>query len=391
MKILLLGVGMQGKAAAHDLAHSDDVDEVVAADLRPRMVRRWVEEKGLGNRVRAAEVDAADPDALDDLMGEDVDAVVDLLPPSFVVPVARAAIRNRVHLVNTMHVTPELAELAADAEERGVTILPELGMDPGIDLVLLGEAAGHFRDPSEILSYGSGIPAPEAADNPLNYKVSWTFEGVLRSYHRPARLIRDGRVVEIPEDELFRPEHVHRLDIAGLGPLEAYPNGDALDYVSQLGIDRHRLERAGRYTLRWPGHCAFWDPAARLGLLDDEPVEVHGEPVDRKAFLAAALAPALQYEEGEADLAILRVEVAGAADDGARRLTYQVVDRMDPETGISAMGRLVGFTASIGAQMIARGAIRGPGLLTPLRDVPYRPFVRRLGQRGIEIVAWEGP
>ncbi len=391
MKILVLGVGMQGKAAVHHLATSEEVAGVVAADLHPGMVEEWLADRAYGERVRAARVDAADPDALDALLEEGFDAVVDLLPPSFVVPVARAALRSRTHLVNTMYAVPELAEMAADAERRGVTILPEFGMDPGIDLVMLGEAAGRFTDPSEILSYGSGIPAPEAADNPLKYKVSWTLEGVLRSYHRPARLIRDGRVVEVPETELFRPENVHELELAGLGPLEAYPNGDAVDYVNQLGFDRHGVERAGRYTLRWPGHCAFWDPVARLGLLDDEPVEVHGELVDRKAYLAAALGPRLQYEEGEADLGILRVEVAGATDDGARRLILQLVDRMDPETGISAMGRLVGFTASIGAQMIVRGAIKGPGLLSPLRDVPYRPFVKRLAVRGIEIEAVRGP
>jgi len=391
MKILLLGVGMQGKAAALDLARGDDVDEVVAADIHPEMVRRWIAERGLEGRIRPAEVDAAEPESLDRLFADGPDVAIDLLPPAFLDGVARAAVRNGVHLVNTMYVTPELGRLAGRAEEAGVAILPEFGMDPGLDLVMLGEGARHIDDLSEVLSYGSGIPAPEAADNPLRYKVSWTFEGVLRSYHRPARLIRDGRILEIPAREIFRPRHVHELEIAELGVLEAYPNGDAVDYVNQLGVDRRELERAGRFTLRWPGHCDFWDPVARLGLLDDEPVKVDGQLVDRKAFLAAALEPRLRYEKGEADLGILRVEVAGATPGGARRRIYQVVDRMDPETGMSAMGRLVGYTAGIGARMIVDGRIRGRGLLSPLRDVPYRPLVRELSKRGIEVVQWEGP
>lgn len=113
--------------------------------------------------------------------------------------------------------------------------------------------------------------------------------------------------------------------------------------------------------------------------------------MDPKAYLAAALEPRLQYQEGEADLAIIRVEVAGVTDHRARRLVYQVVDRMDPETGVRAMGRLVGYTAGIGARMIVDGRIRARGLLSPLRDVPYRPLVRELGERGIDVLQWEGP
>lgn len=392
MKILLLGVGMQGEAALHHLATSEGVEEVVAADLDPNRVERILEKRDYGPGIRARAVDAADPASLDEILEEEApDAAIDLLPPAYLARVGRACVAHRVHLVNTMYVVPTLGELAEEAERKGLAILPELGMDPGIDLVLLGEAARRIDDPSEILTYGSGIPAPEAADNPLRYKVSWTFEGVLRTYHRPARLIRDGDEKRIPADQIFRPRHVHELELGCLGVLEAYPNGDVMDYLHQLRLDPVGLERAGRFTLRWPGHSAFWDVVARLGLLDDQPVWVEGRRVDRKAYLSAALEPRLRYGEGEADLGILRVEVAGSTPDGARREILQVVDRRDPDTGITAMGRLVGFSASIGAQMIVDGRIRKRGLLTPLRDVPYRPFVRALGERGIEVTERTGP
>ena len=92
---------------------------------------------------------------------------------------------------------PEVKVLATQAESRNVTILPEFGLDPGIDLVMLGEAVRSLDEVEEIWSYGGGIPEPEAASNPLKYKVTWTFEGVLNSYRRAGKVIRDGRIVQI--------------------------------------------------------------------------------------------------------------------------------------------------------------------------------------------------
>nr|NIP58427.1 hypothetical protein [Gemmatimonadota bacterium]NIR80999.1 hypothetical protein [Gemmatimonadota bacterium]NIT89821.1 hypothetical protein [Gemmatimonadota bacterium]NIU33609.1 hypothetical protein [Gemmatimonadota bacterium]NIU37862.1 hypothetical protein [Gemmatimonadota bacterium] len=302
--------------------------------------------------------------------------------------VGRAAVRHGVHLVNTMYTTAELGELASEAEEKGVILLPELGMDPGVDLVLLGEATRGFERVGELLTYGSGIPAPEDAGNPIRYKVSWTFEGVLRSYDRPARIVERGRPIQIPAREIFRAEHGHQMAVEGVGRLEAYPNGDVLDLVHLLGIEPVRLSRAGRYTLRYPGHGAFWGTLAELGLLNHEPVLVDGARIDKKAFLAAALEPRLRYADDERDLAIVRVEVEGLRGGEPTRCTFQVIDTRDLETGLTAVSRLTGFSASIGAQMIGRGQLERPGLLSPLRNVPYRPFIRALEARGIAVTSW---
>lgn len=385
MRVLLLGTGMQGRAALHDLAASPVVTEITAADRGIAALEQYVSARGLGGRVRCRHVDAADAAALDHLFAEDFDVAVDLLPVTLMGRVAAAAVRHGAHLVNTMYVTPEVRGLAGEAEARGVTILPEFGMDPGIDLVLLGEAVRGFDEVTDIQSYGSGIPEPAAADNPLRYKISWTFEGVLRSYRRGARLIRDGAVVRVGPAEQFLPENLHEVEIAGVGPLEAYPNGDALDFASLLGLEVTHLKNLGRFTLRHPGHCQFWRTMVALHLLDDEPVEVDGAAVDRKRFLAAALEPHLQYREGERDLGILRVEVAGTREGKRQRVVFDLLDRGDLATGLTAMSRLVGFTASIGAQMIGTGQLAKRGLLSPVTDVPWAPLALKLEKRGITV------
>lgn len=389
MHILLLGTGMQGKAALHDLAGSTAVSRVVAADRDVAGLRAFAEAHGYGDKVVCTALDAADRGAVDRLMAGGADVVIDLLPVPFIGTVAASAVAHGVHLVNTFYVTPELAALAGEAKARGVTLLPELGMDPGLDLLMLGDMVRHLDEVTEILSYGAGIPEPAAATNAIKYKVSWTFEGVLRSYMRPARLVSDGQPVDLSDRVQFRPEHIHHVEVEGVGRLEAFPNGDALAYARQLGLDERRLRRAGRYAMRYPGHSAFWSAMVDLHLLDDDVVLVEGVAVNRRKYLAAALEPLLQYGPDERDLAIIRVEVAGRRGGTPVRLVREVVDRRDLQSGLTAMSRTVGFTASIGAQLIAGGVVTKRGLVSPVTDLPYDTFLAALAARGIAITSRE--
>jgi lysine 6-dehydrogenase len=385
MNILLLGVGMQGKAALHDLWLRPEVERIVAADGDLKALRRHVRERRYGGRVACEHVDAADPESVLRLMAARPEVVVDLLPSRFSPAVGRAALQSRVHLVNTVYVLPEMRKLAGEVAAAGLTFLPEFGMDPGIDLVLLGRAVGLFDRVDAIDSYGAGVPEAAAANNALKYKVTWTFAGVLRAYMRGGRLIRDGRVVDVGSREMFSPENIHEVDIPGLGRFEAFANGDSLHYAELLGIDPLSLERLGRYSFRWPGHCAFWKKMVDLRLLDDEPLQVDGVTVNKRNFLAAAIEPHIRLGEKERDAAVIRVDVRGMKNGKKMRAVLQVIDRRDLETGFTAMNRTVGYTASIGALMIAGGALGKRGILSPLRDVPYEPFRAELAKRGIQV------
>jgi saccharopine dehydrogenase-like NADP-dependent oxidoreductase len=385
MNVLLLGVGMQGKAALHDLCRQEGVDRIIAADADLEGLRRHILERGYGGKVACEFVDAEDPGSIARLMALKPAVAVDLLPSRFSPLVGLAAIQSGVHLVNTVYVLPEMKKLESEIAAAGLTFLPEFGMDPGIDLVLLGRAAGMFDRIDVIDSYGAGVPEPGADDNPLRYKVTWTFAGVLRAYMRGGRLVRDGRVVEVGSREMFSPENVHEVEIPGLGRFEAFANGDALPYAAMLGIDPLRLRRLGRYSFRWPGHCAFWKKLVDLRLLDDEPLEVDGVTVNKRNFLAAAIEPHIRLGPNERDVAVIRVDISGMQGGRRVRSVLQVVDYRDLASGFTAMNRTVGYTAAIGALMIADGRLAKRGLLSPLRDVPYAIFKKELAKRNIRI------
>jgi lysine 6-dehydrogenase len=369
----------------HDLCQSPEVERVVAADSELQALQRHVAERKYGDKVVCERVDAEDPGSIGRLMALKPAVVVDLLPSRFSPAVGRAALRAGAHLVNSVYVLPGMRELEAEIAAAGLTFLPEFGMDPGIDLVLLGRAVSHFDHIDTIHSYGAGVPEPGADDNPLRYKVTWTFAGVLRAYMRGGRLVRDGKIVEIGSSEMFSPENVHEIEIPGLGRFEAYANGDALAYAALLGIDPLRLRRLGRYSFRWPGHCAFWKKLVDLHLLDDAPLTVDGVTVNRRNFLAAAIEPHIRLGDKERDVAVIRVDVGGSKEGKRKRAVLQVIDRRDLQTGFTAMNRTVGFTTSIGALLIGGGQITRRGLLSPLRDVPYDIFRQELAKRDIPV------
>ncbi len=376
---------MQGKAALHDLFHNPSVTEIVAADMDRRAVADYIVAKGFSDKANAVQVDASSHNSLDILIGDGVDVVIDLLPPMFVGKVAKLCVKNGVPLVNTFYAIPEVKALEADACKNGVTILPEFGMDPGIDLVLLGEAVRSLDEVEEVMSYGAGFPEPSAADNAIKYKVTWTFEGVLNSYKRAGRVVRDGEIIDIAENEMFAKNNIHEINVDGLGRLEAFPNGDVMKYVDLLGLDVVKLKNMGRYVLRWPGHCEFWHTMAGLGLLDDGSVLVDGIKVDRKKYLANALKDQIQYKETERDIVLVRIEVRGKKDGKNVSAVYQAIDKRDLDTGLTAMSRTVGFTAAIGAALLGDKKLRKAGILSPVTDVPYDLFKAELIKRNIEV------
>ncbi|MBI4573965.1 MAG: saccharopine dehydrogenase NADP-binding domain-containing protein [candidate division NC10 bacterium] len=387
MKILVLGTGLQGRATLHDLARSPRVSHVIAADADLAGLTRTLD-RLKAPKIEPVELDARHHDRVAALMRK-VQAVIVLLPVSFHVPITRLAVANGIHLVNSSYVPPEFHEIGRDAAARGLAILPEFGFDPGIDLVLAGQAVKELDEVHEFYSYGAGFPEPRAAAGPLRYKISWTFEGVLKSYVRNAQVIREGKTVAIPGREIFAPSNIHTVTMDGYGTLEAYPNGDVAHYLDAMGVAA-TIKNAGRFAMRWPGHCAFWYALAQLGFLEQASLPVGSATVSPRDFVRSLLEPQLQYADDERDVAVIRLDVRGTKSGRKRRLLYHVVDLRDLESGLLAMNRTVGYTASIGAQMILRGDIQKRGLLSPLTDIPTDLFFTELRERGITVRRAEG-
>ncbi len=388
MRVLVLGgLGLQGKAAVLDLARSQDVAEVICADVGStglEQLARFVDLR----RIRRVQLDASSKAAVVSLLRQGVDVAIDLLPLPLMRTAFEAALEAGVPLLSTNY-AKTVCDLHARAAEAGVSLMPECGLDPGIDLVLFGRAAKQFERLERLDSYCGGIPEKAACDNPLAYKISWNWDMVLRTQQRDSVFIQDGRRLEIPSAEQHESERIHSVHFPGLGELEAVPNGDAVFYTDLLGVTA-TIKQTGRYALRWPGWCAFWRPLKRLGFLSDAPLPSLG--VSPRQFLVELLGPRLQYRDQEKDLVVMHNVFQGIANGRRKTLVADLLIERDLETGLYAMSAGVGYTASIVAQMIGRGQIAQGGLLNPAVDVPYEPFMAELSRRGIvvsEEVSWE--
>ena len=382
MKILVLGgCGVQGRTALYDLASDPDISEIICADIQFDELSKIEDFTDMG-KITTAKIDAQNKSDLLDLYRK-VDLVIDLLPKEFKSHVNEMALEAKVHVVNTNYMY-KTKDMDKKAKQAGIAIMPECGLDPGIDLVIYADAKSRFESLSVINSYCGGFPEKKACTNPLNYKLSWIWRGVLNSTSRDGRIIKGGQIIEIPFARQHDKSFVHEIEFPNLGTLEAIPNGDAVFFTDRMGLTK-KIVNTGRYSLRWPGWSAFWRPLKELDFLSKDPVKGIDGKMSPMDFMEKHLGPKLVYQDDEKDLVAMINIFEGKKDNKKMRFTSSMLIERDLETGIMAMSKGVAYTACIVAKMIVKGEIKEKGVLSPINHIPVAPFMERLKKRGIVI------
>ena len=270
-KVLVLGSGLVARPLVRYLL--DRGYEVVVATL---LVDRAKEMIGGYPNGRAFLFDVQDESRLVSLIAE-CDLAVSLLPFNYHPLVAKQCIAGRKHMVTTSYVSPAMQELDTAAHAAGVSILNEIGVDPGLDhmsaMRIIDDARSRGGRVVAFRSYCGGLPAPEANDNPFGYKFSWAPPGVLLAGRNSARHLLEGRTVEVSPHRLFRDMHILAID--GLGDFEAYPNRDSIGYIDIYGLNG--IQTMYRATLRNMGWCDCLFNFGRLNLLSLDEVAVKGK------------------------------------------------------------------------------------------------------------------
>ena len=380
---VLGGMGLQGRAALVDLTRSKGVEKILCADAVLSDDLGKLEKFIDRDKVEMVKMDGSSKRDIVRVLKRGADVAIDLLPIQLMPLAFEAAIETRVPLVSTNY-AHTLRHMHEPALAAGIALMPECGLDPGIDLVICGQAALEFDEIHVINSYCGGFPEKKACTNPLSYKISWNWDMVLRSHKRPSVLIRDGRKVSLSAEDQHREDMITTIDFPGLGEVEAIPNGDAAAYTDLLGLTK-TVREAGRYTLRWPGWSSIIRPLKKLGFLSEDPIDVDGCSVSPYQFMVKHLEPRLQYTDGEKDLVAMLNVFKGIKKGRKASWVNSLLLERDLETGLLAMNISVSGPASIVAQMLGRGEISKKGLLSPAVDVPYEPFMKELKRRRIVI------
>jgi lysine 6-dehydrogenase len=186
-------------------------------------------------------------------------------------------------------------------------------------------------------------------------------------------VIRHGRIVTVESMT-----EIESLDFPQpFGTMEAFQTSGGTSTLVETFLGR--VNALDYKTIRFPGHCAKFKTMIDLGLCSSDAIEVDGVRVKPRRVLGDLLVKTLPHDEP--DVVLVRVEVSG----GGKRLRYDIIDRQDPKTGLSAMMRTTAFPASIVALMMARGETTQKGAQPQERCIPPQKFMEELAKREIVV------
>ncbi len=377
MKILIVGSGLMGPAAAYNAMSDPDVSQVTLYDMNQEQLDAAMAKlaglKG-SEKLTTVALSLTDQEATTKVMKE-FDAVVTALPKSVDHLAIQAAAAAKTPLVSlTWPLSVREAAIARSARADGNwppgSLMAELdeqvraadtlvvlgcGLEPGLTEILTRYLAEKLDRVDELHIKCGGIP--ETPTPPLNYKI--VFGGQqLPLREADAHVIEDGELTLVP-----RYSDAEQVFFPTVGECEAWHEG-VMPWLMDLEALKD-LKVGSQKTIRWPGYAEKVTALKEMGMLSNEPIEVESAQIAPKTFLDTLLRPYVTLEEGERDISLARVEVIGEKDGYPRRYKVDIVDRYNEETGMTSMGRTTAYTGTIVARMIARGDIKEKGLVMP--------------------------
>lgn len=376
MKILVLGAGRMGHGAAFDLIHnSPGVESVTIADFDLKKAEAVAEQVGT-DRITAHHVDAGNQSDVARLMAHH-DAAISCVNYWYNESLSRAAIDTNTHLCdlggNNYVVDSQLA-LDEEAKAAGVSIIPDCGLAPGMVSILAMHGAAKFDTVDEIHIRVGGLP--QDPQPPLNYQLVFSVEGLINEYIEVARVIRDGKIIEVPSMT-----ELESLEFDGFPPLEAFQTSGGTSTLPDTFLGK--IKELDYKTIRYAGHCDKFKTMIDLGLCSSDEILVDYQKVKPRKVFGDLLQKYLPADGP--DYVLVRLEFVGVKDDSSKTLRYDIVDKHDDSTGLSAMMRTTAFPASIIAQMMAKGDVLRRGATPQEKAIDPDKFVAELERRDIRI------
>jgi lysine 6-dehydrogenase len=391
MRLLVIGSGMMGSAAAFDMARQEAVESVTLADSdapRAREVAARVNKITGLKKVRAVQLDASSERAAARLM-RGHGGCLSAVPYFLNLGLAKAAVEARCHFAdlggNNTVVRQELA-LSGKAEKRGVALAPDCGLSPGMASILGGELVRRLGGRADALKlYVGGLP--ERPMPPFHYQLVFSVEGLINEYVEPARILRKGKLVTI--EALTEPEE---FSMPGFAPLIAFHTSGGTSTLPETF--EGRVGECFEKTLRYPGHYDLLCELKELGLFSSEKMKIGDAEIAPRALMSKVFEG--KFASKGPDVCIMRLEAhESVRAPGVRGLlggrlkgrvaSFTLVDHYDPKTDMSAMMRTTAFPASIVLQMLVSGTISRRGAVLQERDVPADMFLQEMGRRALRI------
>ncbi|WP_417727907.1 saccharopine dehydrogenase family protein [Roseovarius sp.] len=314
------------------------------------------------------------------------DVVVSMLPGDWHVPLAELCLEKGAHFVSSSYIAPEMRALDETARQKGLCIVNEIGLDPGIDHLMAHQLVAEYRASSaydarndlSFTSYCGGVPKHP---NPFRYKFSWSPLGVLKALRSPSRSIRNFSELSVsrPWDAISS----YTAPLATPEAFEVYPNRDSIPFIVDYRFDSAwRIKDFVRGTLRLNGWSEAWeDVFTEIETLTGTEGDARLKEMSDQFWSEHA------YETDDPDRVVLCVDLRAEQDGKAVWHKTYVMDAWGDSRG-TAMARLVSVPVSLAVESVLNQEIAAgvsPAPHDPKLVTRYLAEVDRLAQH-LEIV-----
>ncbi len=366
-KIIVLGAGMVGRAMAIDLCKDY---EVTSADISEENLTRL-----LDHSIKTIKADLSDKNKINEIIA-DKDLVIGAVPGFMGFETFKTVISAGKNTSDISFFDEDPFLLDALAKEKNVTAVMDIGVAPGMDNIILGYHNKRMQVDDFICLVG-GLPA--ARIWPYEYKAPFSPIDVLEEYTRPARFVKDGKIVIKPA--LSEPE---LMEFKEVGTLEAFNSDGLRSLIKTMPHIPNMIER----TLRYPGHIELMKVFRESGFFSKDEIEVKGNKIRPLDLSSKLLFPQWKLGDEEHEFTVMRVIVSGKEHGKQITYTYDLFDRYDPATKTSSMARTTGYTCTGAARLILENKFTSKGVATPEfvgeDENNFKEMISYLEKRGIQ-------
>jgi len=438
-KILVLGAGLSAKYLIHYLLkHAESNDWfVTVAEMNLSLAKKAIKDNP--SRAKAIQFDINDEEKRSKQI-KNADIVVNMLPPKFQYMLALDCLHHGRHMISASYQGNSIPDLHNDAKRKNILILTEMGLDPGIDLMLgmsiIEKVRANDGKIKSFKSYGGAIPSPATLSNPLKYIVTWNPRNVVMSGENGAQYLEKGKIKLVPFHNVFQDSWMVKID--SIGDMEVYPNRESMAYRSNFEINH--ADTIIRGTIRYPGWCETWQQIVKLGIPNEQlhipdlhkltyrdftelflPLDVTGSDFETRVANFLNINPTgsimknlkwlglfsdeiigdvggtpaevmidllhkkLKMQKDDRDMVILHTEAEAFYKNAKNKREKIIITLIDEgeKNGFTAITKTVGLPVAIGIKLILSGKISLRGCYIPTHSEIYKPVLKELKREGI--------
>lgn len=438
--ILILGAGLSSSSLIqYLLENSERYDwKIRVGDMSLKLAERKIKKHARGTAFEFNVKNEAQ--RTEEIKNADV--VISMLPARMHYLVAEKCVAHKKHMITASYVSKEVKGLHAEAKNKDLLLLNEIGVDPGIDhmsaMKVIDEIKNQGGELESFTSSTGGLVAPEYDNNPWNYKFTWNPRNVVVAGQSVAQYLDHGKIKFVPYHQLFK--RTKKLSILDLGEFEMYPNRDSLSYRETYNLQN--IPTILRGTLRRPGYCKAWDVFVQLGATDDTYTIENSENMSYKEFINSflpyhpekkvkeKLINYLQLKEDkktidklewlgffsdekigmkkatpaqilqkilvekwalgkeDKDMIVMQHEFIANFSGKKKKITSSLVVRGKDQVH-TAMSITVGIPVAIATKLLLTGEIKERGIVVPTKKTIYKPVLKELENYGIKFIEEE--